>query len=87
MIERSRRRTVPQIFIDGESVGGYDDLANFNATGELDQRLGLTPNIDLAKIYDVIVVGAGPAGLSAAIYATRKSLSTLGAFESLVSQV
>ena len=27
MIERSGRRTVPQIFIDGESVGGYDDLA------------------------------------------------------------
>ena len=77
MIERSGRRTVPQIFIDGESVGGYDDLANFNATGELDQRLGLTSDIDLAKIYDVIVVGAGPAGLSAAIYATRKNLSTL----------
>ncbi len=77
MIERSGRRTVPQIFIDGESVGGYDDLANFNATGELDQRLGLTADIDLAKIYDVIVVGAGPAGLSAAIYATRKNLSTL----------
>jgi alkyl hydroperoxide reductase subunit F len=77
MIERSGRRTVPQIFIDGESVGGYDDLANFNATGELDQRLGLTSDMDLAKIYDVIIVGAGPAGLSAAIYATRKNLSTL----------
>ncbi len=77
MIERSGRRTVPQIFIDGESIGGYDDLANFNATGELDQRLNLNTDIDLTKIYDVIVVGAGPAGLSAAIYATRKNLSTL----------
>jgi len=77
MIERSGRRTVPQIFIDGESVGGYDDLANFNATGELDQLLGLTPDVDLTKIYDVIIIGAGPAGLSAAIYATRKNLSTL----------
>jgi len=27
MIRRSGRRTVPQIFIDGESIGGYDDLA------------------------------------------------------------
>ncbi len=77
MIERSGRRTVPQIFIGGESVGGYDDLANFNATGELDKLLGLKPDVDLTTIYDVIVVGAGPAGLSAAIYATRKNLSTL----------
>ena len=27
MRERASRRTVPQIFIDGEHVGGYDDLA------------------------------------------------------------
>ena len=77
MIQRSGRRTVPQIFIDDDSVGGYDDLAGLNATGELDQRLGLKAEIDLQKVYDVIVVGAGPAGLSAAIYATRKNLSTL----------
>ena len=77
MIERSSRRTVPQVFIDGESIGGYDDLANLNASGELDQRLGLTSNIDLARVYDVIVIGAGPSGLSAAIYAQRKNLSTL----------
>lgn len=77
MITRSGRRTVPQIFIDGESIGGYDDLANFNATGELDQLLGLEFTVDSTKVYDVIIVGAGPAGLSAAIYATRKNLSTL----------
>jgi alkyl hydroperoxide reductase subunit F len=77
MIERSGRRTVPQIFIDGEPIGGYDDLASVNAAGELDRRLGLSSDLDLTKIYDVIVVGAGPAGLSAAIYAKRKNLSTL----------
>ena len=41
MEERSGRRTVPEIFIDDHCVGGYDDLARLNATGELDRRLGL----------------------------------------------
>jgi alkyl hydroperoxide reductase subunit F len=77
MVSRSGRRTVPQIFLDGESVGGYDDLANFNATGELDRRLGKTSTIDLTKVYDAAIVGAGPAGLSAAIYAVRKNLATI----------
>jgi glutaredoxin 3 len=27
MIERSGRRTVPQIFIDGEHIGGFDELS------------------------------------------------------------
>ena len=57
MIERSGRRTVPQVFIDGDAIGGYDDLANINATGELDQRLNLAPADDLDKVYDVVVVG------------------------------
>jgi glutaredoxin 3 len=29
-------RTVPQIFIDGQPVGGSDDLAALDASGELD---------------------------------------------------
>jgi glutaredoxin 3 len=41
MMQRSRRRTVPQIFIDDYHVGGYDDLATLEARGELDPRLGL----------------------------------------------
>ncbi len=40
MLERSRRRTVPQIFIDDFHVGGYDDLAELDARGELDPLLG-----------------------------------------------
>ena len=41
MVDRSGRRTAPEIFIDDDLVGGYDDLARLNATGELDRRLGL----------------------------------------------
>jgi glutaredoxin 3 len=36
----SARRTVPQIFIDGKSIGGFDDARELDATGELDLLLG-----------------------------------------------
>ncbi|RMH05346.1 MAG: glutaredoxin 3 [Planctomycetota bacterium] len=40
MLERSGgRRTVPEIFINGELVGGYDDLARLQAEGRLDELL------------------------------------------------
>lgn len=39
MIARSGRRTVPQIFIDGRHIGGYDDLAALDKSGELDEIL------------------------------------------------
>lgn len=35
------RRTVPQIFINGEHVGGYDDLAALDKAGALDAMLGM----------------------------------------------
>ena len=40
MLERSGgQRTVPQIFIDGRHVGGYDDLSALDKAGELDRLL------------------------------------------------
>jgi glutaredoxin 3 len=33
--------TVPQIFIDGEAVGGSDDLAQLDREGKLDRLLGI----------------------------------------------
>jgi glutaredoxin 3 len=40
MVKRSGRRSVPQVFIDGESVGGSDDLHALDARGLLDAKLG-----------------------------------------------
>lgn len=39
----SGRRTVPQIFIDGKSVGGFDDIKELDMSGELDRLLGIRP--------------------------------------------
>jgi glutaredoxin 3 len=43
MLQRSNRRTVPQIFIDDFHVGGYDDMAELDVMGRLDPLLGLAP--------------------------------------------
>ncbi|SMQ94556.1 FAD-dependent oxidoreductase [Xanthomonas fragariae] len=39
--------------------------------------LGMTPDIDPNKRYDVAIVGAGPAGLATAVYAASEGLSVL----------
>jgi len=39
MVERTKRRTVPQIFIGERYVGGFDDLAALDHAGDLDAIL------------------------------------------------
>lgn len=39
MVQKSGRRTVPQIWIDGRHVGGSDELHDLEHSGELDQLL------------------------------------------------
>jgi glutaredoxin 3 len=44
MVKRARGRyTVPQIFIDGEHIGGSDDLMALDRNGQLDAKLGVQP--------------------------------------------
>ena len=39
MMEKTGRRTVPQIYINDVYVGGYDELASLDHAGKLDELL------------------------------------------------
>ncbi len=44
---------------------------------ELARCIGLVKPIDNSKLYDVAIIGAGPAGLAAAVYAASEGLSVI----------
>src|SRR5207245_7389231 len=39
--------------------------------------LGLNPTIDRTAVYDLVIIGAGPAGLGAAVYAASEGLNVV----------
>ena len=39
LVEATGQRTVPQIFVDGRSLGGYTDIEALDRQGELDRIL------------------------------------------------
>lgn len=44
MMERAHgRRTVPQIFINGQHIGGFDDISALDRAGKLDPLLAQAP--------------------------------------------
>ncbi|HBZ70100.1 MAG TPA: cation tolerance protein CutA [Deltaproteobacteria bacterium] len=62
---------LPVLILPGEVV-----LRN-PSNGELAEALGLTERLDPEVVFDVAVVGAGPAGLAAAVYAASEGLATI----------
>ncbi|MBB5462269.1 FAD-dependent oxidoreductase [Paraburkholderia sp. Cpub6] len=65
-----RESTPIVVFPDGTILRCPDEAT-------LAERLGLLPELTPTKIFDVAIVGAGPAGLAAAVYAASEGLSVI----------
>ncbi|QTL96722.1 NAD(P)-binding protein [Iocasia frigidifontis] len=87
MEERTGKKSVPQILIDDYHVGGYNDLIEMENSGRLNELLGIKGNDYSQRLWELIIVGAGPAGLNAALYAARKGIEVLLLTEDLGGQV
>lgn len=77
MQERTGNKTVPQIIINNQSLGGYDDIIELENKGEFGELIG-QESLDYSdEDWELIIVGAGPAALNAALYGARKGIKLL----------
>lgn len=72
-VESKNILAVPTVFLNGEVFG-----SGRMSIEEILEKLGvnLETEIDIQEPFDVLVIGGGPAGASAAIYTARKGIRT-----------
>jgi thioredoxin reductase (NADPH) len=76
MKERANgRETAPEVFVDDELVGGWDDTHELEQSGELDEKLGLATDggEEIVEHRKLLIAGTGIAALTAGIYAARSN--------------
>jgi len=76
-VERRKVMAVPTVYLNGEQFGqGRMDLAQIVAKLDTGSVARAAEKIAAKDAFDVLVVGGGPAGAAAAIYAARKGIRT-----------
>ena len=76
-VERRQIMAVPTVFLNGQPFGsGRMDLAQIAAKLDTNASARAAEKIAAKEPFDVLVVGGGPAGAAAAIYAARKGIRT-----------
>jgi thioredoxin reductase len=75
LLDEHNRTTVPGLWIAGE-LSGFALINNAVEQGKrVVERIAAEPRVESADVLDVLVVGAGPAGMSAGLVASEQGLS------------
>ncbi|MEY4652612.1 MAG: Alkyl hydroperoxide reductase subunit [Pseudomonadota bacterium] len=87
-VEAREIMAVPMVFLNGE-VFGSGRMSVEEIVAKLDTGAGAreAAKLDAKDPYDMLIVGGGPAGAAAAVYAARKGIRTGIAAENLGGQV
>jgi alkyl hydroperoxide reductase subunit F len=76
-VEKRQIMAVPTMFLNGEEFGaGRMSIEEIVAKLDTGSAARDAEKLNAKEAYDVLVIGGGPAGASAAIYAARKGIRT-----------